>query len=152
VSFDDDSGNERPAPQPREPKDSGGSSKQMNEMIMLVVLLGAFFLFKDEIMGLINGLPGLGQTATETTAAPETEAAEPAKPAEAEAEAGDGGGGGKKKGRSGGKRGGGGKAGGGGKRGGKRGGRDEENAETGGEEEESGGGESYYTFANVNYY
>ena len=61
-----------------------------NDMMMIVVLLGAFLLFKDEIMGIFNDVKGgLGGAGGGETAPVETEAAEPV---EAETEEAEGGG------------------------------------------------------------
>src|SRR5687768_17260814 len=63
------------ASQPEEKKDKPlFSNNDMNQMIMIVVLLGAFLLFKDEIMGIFNDVKGTLEGGGAAAPTPEVEA------------------------------------------------------------------------------
>lgn len=128
MSIEDDEPKTKPEEKEKKDKDFGIGDIGMagNDMMMIIVLLGAFVLFKDEIMGMFNGAGAAPTTPAPEAEATPTEGAEPAEGAKA--------GGKKKGGRHGGKR----------RRGGKRGG--------GGAAEEpaeAGYGMSYFGIANA---
>ena len=84
----DDSKDDEPKNVPEEKEDKKPfdiNDKDMNQMIMIVAIVGILFLFKDEIMNLFKGgLPGSTPAPTTTT---ETET--PAEGGEAETETGE---------------------------------------------------------------
>lgn len=99
MSFNEDD-EPKTKPEEKEKKDKawdiGDIGMAGNDMMMMVVLLGVVFLFKDEIMGLINNVGGDLPASSPAPAAPEAEA--PAPEAEG-AEGAEAGGGGAKKGK-----------------------------------------------------